>query len=86
MASGWEEILANHKIYNLSVPNANTEVSQALNTTGSRVVTVKCRDPNVDNSVAVTISGGAAGVHTVWVCLGTAAVDTVYVCPQLDIT
>lgn len=40
---------------------------------------------NVDNSISVTISGGAAGVHTVWACLARAS-ETVYVCPQIDVS
>jgi len=32
-----------------------------------------------------TISGGAAGVHKVWVCLAPPA-KTVYVCPKLDVS
>lgn len=40
---------------------------------------------NVDNSIAETIAGGGAGLHTVWVCFARAS-ETVYVCPEIDVT
>ena len=37
--------------------------------------------------VAVTISGGQAGIHTVWACQAKASgALTTYVCPQVDVT
>lgn len=40
---------------------------------------------NVDNSIAVTIAGGGAGVHTIWVCSARAS-ETIYFCPKVDVT
>ena len=37
------------------------------------------------NSIAETIAGGAAGIHTVWVCVGIAS-KTIYVDPKIDVT
>lgn len=37
------------------------------------------------NSIAETISGGAAGIHTVWVCMGVAS-KTIYADPKIDVT
>ncbi len=62
------EILTNHKIYNLSVPDSNTEVSQAL-TDGVFVVTAKCRDPNVD--IKLTLAQGESGTTYVTVFGGS---------------
>lgn len=39
----------------------------------------------LDQQISETISGGAAGIHTVWAFLAVAS-KTVYVCPQIDVT
>ena len=37
------------------------------------------------DKVVETISGGGAGIHTVWACLAPAS-KTVYVCPKIDVS
>jgi hypothetical protein len=39
-----------------------------------------------ESKCSVTVAGGAAGVHSVWVNIAPSSAKTVYVCPHVDVT
>jgi len=62
-------IYTNHEIFNLNLATANTEFSQALNANGTKLVSIKSRDPNVD--MKFTFVSGESGTKFITIFGGS---------------
>ena len=62
-----------------------TIVTAPANLTTSAVAWTEAFGTEKPQKIEETISGGQAGIHTVWACLGKASA-TVYVCPKITVS
>jgi len=64
---------------------AATVTTTPANLTGSAAAWTEALGTEVPQKIEETISGGQAGIHTVWACLAKPS-TTVYVCPKIDVS
>lgn len=100
LGAGTGGMFEKHELwYEIEKPDATVEAYFPLDTTSKETPGVTGNDQGTDHgntkftnsegldqSVAVTIANGAAGMHHVWACLSVASLAGVYFCPQIDET